>query len=93
MSQHHRDIGWSRIARTLRPRIAASLPQPCIRCGRIVTPDMAWDVGHRVDLAMPGSDPWDAGPEHRRCNRSAGGKAGAAKTNASRRANRRMPQW
>lgn len=69
-----------------RPR----LPLPCRRCGRPVVHDPAkryggWHVGHIVDRALGGSDhvsnQW---PEHDGCNMSAGGKAGAAITNARR---------
>ena len=66
-----------------RPR----LPLPCWRCGRPVLPDpeSGWHVGHIVDRALGGAhglaNQW---PEHKRCNLSAGGRAGAAKTNARR---------
>lgn len=97
MSQHHKRVGWASISQTLRPRIAASLPAQCIRCGGIITRDMKWDVGHRVDLEMPGANPYDVGPEHARCNRRAGGRAGARKVNARRAArdprDERMPAW
>jgi hypothetical protein len=38
----------------------------CKRCGQIVKPDQAWDLGHSDDRTR-----W-TGPEHAHCNRSAG---------------------
>lgn len=43
---------------------------PCWRCLRLIPPGAKWDLGH-----MPGGG---RHPEHRYCNRSAGGKARAA---------------
>ncbi len=69
-----------------RPR----LPLPCRRCGRPVRHDTTkryggWHVGHIVDRAMGGSDSTtNQWPEHDGCNMSAGGKIGAAITNARR---------
>lgn len=70
------------------------LPCPCQRCGVLITPDDpedTWHAGHiidRMDTDMPGEearpDPTATVPEHARCNTSAGGKRGAAITNAAR---------
>lgn len=64
-----------------RPR----LPLQCRRCGRPVLASQRWQVGHIVDRYLGGSDAvanqW---PEHARCNEGAGGRAGAAITNARR---------
>ncbi len=56
------------------------LPLPCWRCGRPVTDDQAWHVGHLTDRALGGhtTDRSNQWPEHARCNTSAGGKLGAA---------------
>lgn len=57
----------------------------CWRCRRPILPGTRWTVGHVIDRAQGG--PKTRGnelPEHPRCNFSAGGKAGAAKTNARR---------
>lgn len=83
MSKHHIAAKHTAMTYKMRPRLAATLPTLCIRCGRPVTADMPWDVGHRHDLAQ-GGNPNDVGVEHRRCNRSAGGKQGARKTNANK---------
>lgn len=45
----------------------------CRRCGGPITPGQPWDLGHVVDLADGGA-PLDAAPEHRACNRAAGGR-------------------
>lgn len=95
MTAHHRTAAWSKVQRVMRPRIAATLPAPCInRCGRLVTPDQKWDIGHIVDAGKGGSD--DAsnlGPAHVKCNRSDGGKAGRAKQIAKSKTDRRLPAW
>jgi hypothetical protein len=96
MSQHHQKAWTSADARRWRPRIAATLPAPCVNCGGVVTEDMSWQVGHVRDLAAFAADDYEGsktsenlGPSHsygsgpggRSCNQSAGGRAGAAKTN------------
>jgi hypothetical protein len=67
-----------------RPR----LPLPCWRCGRVLhaTPEKGWTVGHLRDRALGGSidDPSNTWPECPRCNFAAGGRLGAARTNAKR---------
>jgi len=84
MSQHHRQKRWANHAAKARKEIAVQLPLPCHHCGRPVHADTPWDVGHIVDLAH-GGDAKAYTAAHRSCNRSAGGKAGAAKTNAMRK--------
>lgn len=71
---------------TARAQWAPRLPLPCRRCGRPVTPEQPWTVGHIIDRAMGGNetDPSNQWPEHPGCNYSAGGKVGAAMTNARR---------
>lgn len=62
------------------------LPLPCWRCGRVLTRYSKWTVGHVIDRAAGGSttDPANQWPECASCNFSAGGKVGAAITNARR---------
>lgn len=108
MSQHHRLPEVARALRLARPRIAASLPAPCIRCGQYVTPEQQWDVGHLVDIAQQIAQHGQVidhrvGAEHLKCNRTAGGRQGARKTNRARRRTTpvpapspidlRMPDW
>jgi len=58
----------------------------CARCMRLILDGQPWDLDH------DGSRTGYLGPSHRRCNRSAGGREGAAITHMIRRrktANRR----
>ena len=45
------------------PRVAAGVVE-CARCGRLIRPGEAWDLGH-IDGQLAYS-----GPEHARCNRA-----------------------
>jgi len=102
MSQHHRDARWSSHSPKLRAVIAAALPLPCVDCGRPVLPEHKWQVGHLpgVDIGSSGSlSIEDVGPSHsksdlwpRNCNQIAGGKLGAAKTNARRTNKQQLPK-
>jgi len=56
----------------------------CWRCGRIIPPGARFDVGHLDPDAPPTLD--NLMPEHVRCNRSNGGRIGAAITNTMRSA-------
>jgi len=80
MSRHHDAVSWSAKNRKARDRIKSLLPLPCVECRRPVFPTDVWDVGHVVALSL-GGDINNYGPAHRRCNRRAGGKLGAKKTN------------
>lgn len=79
---------WSgRKVTTARAQWAPRLPLPCGKsCGRLVTADQPWTVGHIIDRALGGSetDPANQWPEHPKCNYSAGGRIGAAITNGRR---------
>lgn len=62
----------------------------CWRCHRRIVPDPSqrhegWTVGHVIDRMDGGSHGvGNQSPEHSRCNYQAGGKRGAAITNARR---------
>ena len=51
----------------------------CARCKQPIEPGRPWDMGHTDDRTA-----W-TGPEHRACNRKAGGVNGATVSNALRR--------
>lgn len=99
MSQHHRAQKWTSRSAALRKMHAAMLPQPCVECGQLVTRQDKWQVGHRRDAMDGGAATFaNTGPVHsksptwpRNCNQIAGGKRGAAVTNASKIAARRGP--
>lgn len=99
MSRHHANGKVQAALRTARRRIQAGPPiQPCRRCGApiVISDAKAWDAGHvipvAVQVAQYGRVVDDtAMPEHVRCNRSAGGRAGAAHTNHTHPAPARGP--
>lgn len=71
--------------RAARAHWKARLPLPCYRCGKPVLAEHNWHVEHIIDRAQGGdhgvTNQWVS---HARCNTSAGGKTGAAITNARR---------
>jgi len=80
-----REVTTARAYWTARLRAAGALP--CRRCGRPLTELSRWTVGHIIDRAQGGpKDRANEWPECAPCNYSAGGKVGAARTNARRRA-------
>lgn len=98
MTAHHRTPEWFRNSRRVRsvlqPRIDAGSVVLCVNCGRPVTKGQKWDVGHIIDASRGGSDAVsNLGAAHVRCNRSDGGRLGAAKTNRASRKARRLPTW
>lgn len=66
MSAHGRDYGYGhqQVRARLAPIVATGTAR-CARCGELIAPGAAWDLGH---------DDWDrtrySGPEHRKCNRA-----------------------
>lgn len=86
---------WSgRLVAQERARLGALLPLPCARCGREVTPDMAWHVDHLQARAQGGGhDPGNLGVAHARCNMSAGSALGRARRRARVLADARIRPW
>jgi hypothetical protein len=74
--------GYGQAHKAMRKRYAAEVASGqavCGRCGNWIEPGEPWDLGHNDDRSGY------TGPEHRSCNRRAGGRAGAAVTNGARR--------
>lgn len=94
MSQHHRAQKWTTHSPKLREKHAAMLPQPCIRCGRIIVKGESFHVGHRTPAALGGKPTMqNTGPIHARCNLIEGGQLGAAMTNGRRKAANGIRAW
>ena len=50
----------------------------CWRCGQMIMPGQPVDLGHLVDVALGGTEQDGIRPEHRACNRRAGGELSVA---------------
>ena len=64
---------------TLKPRLMAQLPQPCPRCGQVMSPSMKLDLGHISRHPSATFEPTNLRLEHRACNRKDGQRITAAK--------------
>lgn len=75
--QHERNVKYGRQHRNARARAMARFVdgQPCVRCGAPLHTHDAMDLDHDDDGGYRGL-------AHHRCNRSAGGRIGAAVTAA-----------
>lgn len=94
MSAHHRRQKWTTHSPKLRAHHAASLPAPCIRCGRAVTAEDRWHVGHRVPASLGGKPTIaNTGPIHARCNLVEGGQLGARIVNGRRQLRKDIRPW
>jgi hypothetical protein len=78
---HHRQVMRARLA----PLVAAG-ETFCFLCRRRILPGEQWELDHAIDKGSY------RGPAHKFCNRSEGGKRGAAVTNQSRQP-RRSRVW
>lgn len=68
--------GYGTSHQRLRARLARDVAAGravCARCGQPIVPGSAWDLGH--DDTDPSKKTY-RGPEHERCNRSAGARKG-----------------
>ena len=94
----HSTPEWHRNSRIVRKIIRTRLSNGeqvmCTNCGRPIQPGQLFDVGHIVDGHRGGTSQLsNLGGAHRRCNRSDGGRAGAAARVKSSRIARRLPAW
>jgi hypothetical protein len=89
MSQYHRTAPAKARAHAARQRV--TLPTQCGKCGRMIAEGQAFDMGHARDVAAGGADS-ALTPEHRSCNRRAGGRLGSAIVNARAKRSPR-PEW
>ena len=85
--------GWNgRRVTAARRAMAEWLPCPCAVCGRVVTADMAWDIGHTVARDVAPDLAWDSSLwriEHAACNRRGGQAMTVAKARARKAAAQR----
>jgi hypothetical protein len=97
MSGNHKANNWAKFSARYRPSVKACLPSPCVNAcqlGGVVYPGQPFDVGHIVGYDAGGSnDRSNVGAAHVKCNRSDGGKIGAALTNAAKRSGKKLREW
>lgn len=94
MSAHHRTAAWAATTRRMRPLINATLPAPCVDCGRAVMLGDRYDVGHILAQSLGGSDDqFNLGPSHISCNRKDGGRLGGLKSAKKRNRKTEIPKW
>lgn len=94
MSRHHRATKHSSKAPSIRSKITAMLPLPCVECGRAVTSDQSWHVAHITPACQGGQTTLsNTGPAHAICNLKAGGKLGAATINQRRATQQGRRTW
>lgn len=85
-----------RRAQKVRDQLAQTLPAVCWRCGRIITAEMRWDVGHLVEVDRDPEGAYEDdgyAPEHAYCNRAAGAAYGNRKRGAARAVSPTSRQW
>ena len=101
MTAKHTDPEYRKNAAIVRARVQRARRMgnavECWRCGHDIDERQAFDVGHRVPT---GHALDNLAPEHRyrmpgicQGNRAAGGRVGAAMTNARRGQDQGLPRW
>ena len=86
-ARRHRPTGYGAAHQRLRARfgpLVAAGEVYCARCGRLIPPGAAWDLGH-----IDGDKTRYTGPEHQDCNR----KAGAQQRNRPRDPDPEIRPW
>jgi hypothetical protein len=76
----------------VKPRLMAQLPQPCPRCGQVMSASMRLDLGHISRDPAAAFEPGNVRLEHMACNRKDGQRITAAKR-ARPKIGARMPRW
>ena len=66
---------WRKLRNAAEQRLKAEGHIVCWRCGKIITPDMRWCLGHVVDRALGGDDN-ELALEHEVCSRKSGWELG-----------------
>ena len=89
--------GWGgRRVTALRRDMAEQLPAPCWRCRRLITPGMAWTIGHIIEVDIAPELMWEPSnhrPEHQHCNFAAGARYGNRKRRRQRPAAPTSRDW
>lgn len=90
----HQDKRWQALRKRVLPVLKARLPQPCPRCGQIMTVDMRLDLGHmsrHPDLVY---NEQNVRLEHMVCNRRDGQRITTGMMKERRKAkDQELPSW
>ena len=89
MSRHHDPKAQASARRALLPLVLSGTAV-CPKCKQRIQIGEAWDAGHVDDLGTGGHAAGRMVPEHRSCNRSAGGRLGNQLRRPTRR---RLGSW
>jgi 5-methylcytosine-specific restriction endonuclease McrA len=106
VSNEHRTSAWTKARNIVRPRLQAEINAGngwCYDGRHIIRPGERWDVSHVISIqnmkaaGMPETEwhrPENLTSSHVKCNRSAGGTAGAKKSNHTKAVNAgRIDEW
>jgi len=89
VSAYHRTS--AALIRAQKARALVVLPTACARCGGVIDVGEPFDMGHAIGVAQGGQDS-ELRPEHRLCNRRAGGRVGGH-NKAARAKREARPRW